>query len=46
MLLARLENRPEIEKAMVSTFRRMLQRYRDAAAKGGGPVVADPILPT
>ncbi len=28
-LLARLEARPEIETAMLSTFRRMLQRYRD-----------------
>jgi hypothetical protein len=46
MLLARLENRPEIEKAMVSTFRRMLQRYRDAAAEGGGPRGPDPILAT
>jgi DTW domain-containing protein len=29
LVLSRLENRPEIEKAMLSTFRRMLQRYRD-----------------
>lgn len=28
--LSRLEGKPEIEKTMVSTFRRMLQRYRDA----------------
>lgn len=28
-LLAHLEKRPEIEKTMLSTFRRMLQRYRD-----------------
>jgi DTW domain-containing protein YfiP len=45
MLVSRLEKKPEIEKAMVSTFRRMLQRYRDAAAKGGSPAPADPILP-
>jgi DTW domain-containing protein YfiP len=29
-LLAHLEQRPEIEKTMLSTFRRMLQRYRDS----------------
>ncbi|MGV8841202.1 MAG: tRNA-uridine aminocarboxypropyltransferase [Bauldia sp.] len=29
-LLARLEGKPEIEKTMLSTFRRMLQRYRDS----------------
>lgn len=28
--LSRLEGRPEIETAMLSTFRRMLQRYRDS----------------
>jgi DTW domain-containing protein YfiP len=33
LLLSRLEKKPEIETAMLSTFRRMLQRYRDAAAK-------------
>lgn len=31
-LLAHLEKRPEIEKTMLSTFRRMLQRYRDNLA--------------
>ncbi len=30
-LLARIEQRPEIETAMLSTFRRMLQRYRDSS---------------
>jgi DTW domain-containing protein YfiP len=30
LVLSRLEGRPEIEKAMLSTFRRMLQVYRDA----------------
>ena len=30
LVLARLEKRPEIEKTLLSTFRRMLQRYRDA----------------
>jgi DTW domain-containing protein YfiP len=30
LVLARLENRPEIEKTLLSTFRRMLQRYRSA----------------
>jgi DTW domain-containing protein YfiP len=29
LVLARLEDRPEIEKTLISTFRRMLQRYRD-----------------
>ncbi|MCC6736916.1 MAG: DTW domain-containing protein [Bauldia sp.] len=29
-LLAHLEGKPEIEKTMLSTFRRMLQRYRDS----------------
>ncbi|MCW5719129.1 MAG: DTW domain-containing protein [Bauldia sp.] len=29
-LLSHLEQRPEIEKTMLSTFRRMLQRYRDS----------------
>ncbi|MGD9738004.1 MAG: tRNA-uridine aminocarboxypropyltransferase [Bauldia sp.] len=29
-LLSRLEGRPEIEKGMLSSFRRMLQRYRDS----------------
>jgi DTW domain-containing protein YfiP len=42
LLLSRLEHRPEIEKAMLSTFRRMLQRYRDAAAKGGEPASRNP----
>jgi DTW domain-containing protein YfiP len=36
LLLSRLEQRPETEKAMISTFRRMLQRYRDAAARSAG----------
>jgi DTW domain-containing protein YfiP len=39
-LISRLENRLEIEKQMLSTFRRMLQRYRDAAAGGAGSSVA------
>jgi DTW domain-containing protein YfiP len=29
LVLSRLEGRPEIEKTLISTFRRMLQRYRD-----------------
>jgi len=29
-LLSHLEQRPDIEKTMLSTFRRMLQRYRDS----------------
>jgi len=33
--LSRLENRPEIEKTMLSTFRRMLQRYRSALEPQG-----------
>lgn len=32
LVLSRLEGRPEIEKTLLSTFRRMLQRYRDAQA--------------
>jgi len=32
LVLSRLENRPEIEKTLLSTFRRMLQRYRSALA--------------
>jgi len=39
-LISRLENRLEIEKQMLSTFRRMLQRYRDAAAGAAGSSVA------
>lgn len=31
-VVARLEDRPEIEKTMLSNFRRMLQRYRDRYA--------------
>jgi DTW domain-containing protein YfiP len=38
LLLSRLEQKPEIEKAMLSTFRRMLQRYRDAPPTAAGPV--------
>lgn len=30
LVIGRLEQRPEIEKAMLSSFRRMLQRYRDS----------------
>lgn len=33
--LSRLEHKPEIEKAMLSTFRRMLQRYRSALEPQG-----------
>ena len=33
LVLARIEKRPEIETTLISTFRRMLQRYRDAAAR-------------
>ncbi|WP_083463691.1 tRNA-uridine aminocarboxypropyltransferase [Prosthecomicrobium hirschii] len=29
-VISRLEGKPEIEKAMLSSFRRMLQRYRDS----------------
>lgn len=37
-LISRLEDRPEVEKQMLSTFRRMLQRYRDAVAgRAGSP---------
>ncbi|MEO8668456.1 MAG: tRNA-uridine aminocarboxypropyltransferase [Bauldia sp.] len=32
LLLSRLEGKPDIERTMLSTFRRLLQRYRDAAA--------------
>jgi len=42
LLLSRLEKRPEIETTMLSTFRRMLQRYRDAAAKGPEPAPRNP----
>jgi DTW domain-containing protein YfiP len=37
LLLSRLEGKPEVERTMLSTFRRMLQRYRDAAAKAAAP---------
>lgn len=33
-LLSRLEERPEIERAMLSSFRRMLQRHRDELKAG------------
>jgi DTW domain-containing protein YfiP len=39
-LISRLEDRSETEKQMLSTFRRMLQRYRDALAKEAGPPAA------
>lgn len=38
--LSRLERKPEIEKAMLSTFRRMLQRYRAALEPQGGKPAA------
>ena len=34
-LLARLEERPEIETALTSSFRRMLQQYRDQTQRRG-----------
>ena len=37
LVLSRLENRPEIEKTLLSTFRRMLQRYRSALATPPAP---------
>jgi len=39
-VISRLERRPEIEKTLLSTFRRMLQRYR-SAVDGGGAKSAD-----
>lgn len=45
-LLSRLEKKPDIEKTMISTFRRMLQRYRDnpdavALAVTGVPITIE-----
>jgi len=42
LVLSRLEGRPEIEKTLISTFRRMLQRYRDTQS----PPAASPPSPT
>ena len=40
-VLSRLEHRPEIEKTMQSTFRRMLQRFRSAMDVDGGEAARD-----
>lgn len=39
-VVARLEGRPEIEKTMLSNFRRMLQRYRDRYTAARRPATA------
>ena len=41
-VISRLERRPEIEKTLLSTFRRMLQRYRSAVDGGSEAKPADP----
>lgn len=41
-LVSRLEKRPDIEAAMLSTFRRMLQRYRDHLKAGAAPATPRP----
>jgi len=41
-VISRLERKPEIEKTLLSTFRRMLQRYRSAVEGGGEAKPADP----
>jgi hypothetical protein len=42
-VISRLERKPEIEKTLLSTFRRMLQRYRSAVEGAGEAKSADPV---